>query len=1387
MREIVKLFSFLGFIVFSLWLTFSDASSTSSWWGSWWWGWYWYSSTTTTTSSANCSVVTWTNYYSGTWKIVVNPWETKVISFPQELQEIYFSKTTDFIIMTLDGGDWQVVWWDVKNFQPLRGYWIYNAKWDPLVITYKVKPNVSGTDRMIQRKLYAWWNLIGISQPWVDKYYYKTKALWNLSFGQIIDFTNTKFWTIKDESFNPNFTVKSYTDWFYLWEWLGYAVFLSNNSWLGGVQDVTTSTGAIVYSYTKTVCNGWETTEEETDNTTNSQTCIRVINNYGIRYIVLNNWNNEYYYPGKKDAKLLSVVFETTWDHKRTSGFSGLALTKIWFKLSNISDDEFSGEFLKNIRLVYSWDTIWTGILDLTGKTIIFSGLNYVFETTWNDIQLDLYADIDENALNENWKEEIYGFWVLYLKSNPIYTTFKENWKVVFGEVISSGWSCSSEQEGDIGELLDSLLWDWYNWFIHIGYPILTFIKNYSESKDVIWWQSWVVLSKLYLKWKYDDVLITGLYFANFDWNNISPNLTEDVISNVKIIDGSWNVYWDCEVWWWKIACLNLSWLIIPTNGEKTIKLVADFAPITDVSQTNKVFDIYLTDVIAKWKESWITLKKLWGYNINRTYHFDEKIWDSITITYRKAFLYFSGLDLPTTELKEGENVVYRVATKIKGKKVELGRIEFQLKGVIWWENIATPLILSWDDLIKKEQIVVWDDSYEVENKVLSFVWIRYNGKLVDYVNKDMRCDTERCEIRYNFGTWDFILTWDWVIEFVVNIPKLKSNDLIKVNNWYLYYSDFSSKEHTSYSVSYNISSDWFELWFPDWQYLSFDSFWKPKLQISTSQVDQSTGYIIVWSGDVKVAEYLFRAKKWDISISWLKLSFGDDISCILEWYESGCDFSYVKLVKLYDEWGSLLATGILDENYFVNFNSLNFVVPKNQTKKLIVKIDTLNQTGTNLQVSIVDVVAYSNWNLVKFVNWEYVNDILDDWDLEYIIYPVVYEIVKPKPANVYVTLDSDTPDESIIPGNSNVKYEVARFKFRAVDDDALIQKLALVNVARSFTGNVVTSANTGDIYTGADSVVSKVYVYDTNGNELGSAALVDGVAYFTFTNSIELPRDQDVVLIVKVQPNAINDTWVDNKYIRFAMLKPGEFINGKETEIVSSNWTKVKWNYAHLINAVSNSQFVRKTIVILSEIPQTDTTLDAGMNDLYSFKVSVDQAGDVKVKEFRFDVFVTDSTSDDSTGFNLNNFEVLVNDINLTDNNDVVVEFATGTCETVTGGDFVSNLNLGVTASIQAYCLRVILTGNYVNGYEITAGSDATFKVRANAVNVATNDSVITRLNEVADDPAVMDTYVNVANGSVSIIWSDDTADIVDVNTINWFNDSLIRWLPLSSWILTK
>jgi hypothetical protein len=99
-------------------------------------------------------------------------------------------------------------------------------------------------------------------------------------------------------------------------------------------------------------------------------------------------------------------------------------------------------------------------------------------------------------------------------------------------------------------------------------------------------------------------------------------------------------------------------------------------------------------------------------------------------------------------------------------------------------------------------------------------------------------------------------------------------------------------------------------------------------------------------------------------------------------------------------------------------------------------------------------------------------------------------------------------------------------------------------------------------------------------------------MAYFTFADAVELPRDQDVVLIVKVKPSAINDTGIDNKWVRFAVLSGS--VETKKTKIVSkSNGDEVKGKLLSFDHAYADAQYIRATVIRLADVDQSDSTLD--------------------------------------------------------------------------------------------------------------------------------------------------------------------------------------------------
>ena len=474
----------------------------------------------------------------------------------------------------------------------------------------------------------------------------------------------------------------------------------------------------------------------------------------------------------------------------------------------------------------------------------------------------------------------------------------------------------------------------------------------------------------------------------------------------------------------------------------------------------------------------------------------------------------------------------------------------------------------------------------------------------------------------------------------------------------------------------------------------------------------------------------------------------------------------------------------VVDTDNFNNgsatFSSLGINIPKGWTKDVELRVNVNNGYGSGVLKM-----------KVSFNDWDFEDSKGNSLSAPSPSYVYSAEFTVIQSATVYASRDTNTPTETVIPASTTTEYEVARFKFKAVDDDAQIQELSLVNVATTFTGDYADSnaSSSGYLYTGADSVVQKVYIYDVDGNKLWETSLVDGVAYFALSDYIDLPQDQDVVIVAKVKSNAINDTGTDNKYVRFALLKAGESVGTKKTKIVSTaNGNEIQGSsYVDFSDAVADAQYVRATIISLADASQTSSSLSAGMNDIYAISVVADSAGSAKIKELRFDVSVTDSTTD-STGFVLDgtSFELYAGN-NKFDSSEVVIYNASGSCSDLTGGQITGTANLGVEWATQGYCVRVVFTGNYVDGYELTAWSDATtFTLKADAQNVASNDSVTTRLNEVSTD-VDMDTYTNTAAKTTSIIWSDEAADNVTTTTANWFTDAYVEKLPLDSWTLQQ
>ena len=214
--------------------------------------------------------------------ISVNPWESKSISFPQELQSINFSKTSDFSVKTLEWWIWKDVWSSLSNYSPLKWYIVNNFSWDVLDIGYTYKPNISLNSSLIQRDLKAGWNLVWISQQ--NTIWERVRAIfgfgYSLPFSQMIDFTSSNFdssnsWNDLDSTFHISW--KSEASSRYIFENKAYAVFNNVDSLYSWVQNFTDWNGYVINEES---IYDWEERE-----------CDEVMDALGICEMEESNWN----------------------------------------------------------------------------------------------------------------------------------------------------------------------------------------------------------------------------------------------------------------------------------------------------------------------------------------------------------------------------------------------------------------------------------------------------------------------------------------------------------------------------------------------------------------------------------------------------------------------------------------------------------------------------------------------------------------------------------------------------------------------------------------------------------------------------------------------------------------------------------------------------------------------------------------------------------------------------------------------------------------------------------------------------------------------------------------------------------------------------------------
>ena len=151
-------------------------------------------------------------------------------------------------------------------------------------------------------------------------------------------------------------------------------------------------------------------------------------------------------------------------------------------------------------------------------------------------------------------------------------------------------------------------------------------------------------------------------------------------------------------------------------------------------------------------------------------------------------------------------------------------------------------------------------------------------------------------------------------------------------------------------------------------------------------------------------------------------------------------------------------------------FNGLNIVVPKGGTKVITVLVDTETSYNTALTLTF----TFNNFDIDDDAGNNVANTVS--------VVSAVFTVLDS--AAITASNHSTTPQDQLIP--SQELTTIAQFKIKAIDDQARIQELALVNVAPTFTADAATGG-TARVTTADGTVLS---AYDENNNFLGQATI---------------------------------------------------------------------------------------------------------------------------------------------------------------------------------------------------------------------------------------------------------------------------------------------------------
>ena len=309
---------------------------------------------------------------------------------------------------------------------------------------------------------------------------------------------------------------------------------------------------------------------------------------------------------------------------------------------------------------------------------------------------------------------------------------------------------------------------------------------------------------------------------------------------------------------------------------------------------------------------------------------------------------------------------------------------------------------------------------------------------------------------------------------------------------------------------------------------------------------------------------------------------------------------------------------------------------------------------------------------------------------------------------------------------------------------------------------------------------VKKLYIYD-GATMLGSGVTLDAgtaKAKFNFAtgSGFKIPKDDNATLTVKGDLNTTSLGADSGSTISVALMYDTNF----EARGTGSSDTLL--NSVGISDIPSQNMYLFKTVPTVSSVALgSSTLLNGAENDLYSFKVTADNAEDVSLKAIKFSLTSTAA----GTGV-MDQFRLFRGGNDITDQ----VTVMNGAGQSLEGVTY--NLGEGTTSAYITFSDEELITG----------GSSTTFTLKATVAGFSNGaDFVSTKL---ADDSVAEEGHKYLgtdANGLVnlqeaiasgaetvaqSFVWSDNSASshisTPDASSADWSNGYLVDNLPTTS-----